>query len=646
MIPWRSLTRGSSRHSLLATADATTPAAKSTAKNVVYPIARAVTKTVLVVGFVFGAASLHAGLSNQVWFVTWNGAPTPSGDVSVQTLSTAGTGVAGGANNFVSQAGFPAFNSPYEIAVDPAMGKAYVLDNNLQGVTPEYIYSFNLTGTPAQIAASAQIIYTMPVPQADVNSNLYPLLSGMALDAANHRLYFCQFDATISSNSWIGRLDLASSSKSDNFSSGGGNPTLQTFYTGRIPGQGKIAIDSTNIYLGAINGLTGNDGIYAAPLAGGGAFTEIVTLSSGDVHFPNGLVGGIACAPQNNLIYYLTFNAGYVNHNFATAQNALWTYDTVSHIQTKISSGYPGYPDDVTLDPPNSRYYFTTGQDGTGNVTLTNYQAIYTGVLGSTNAPTLLYSLVLGGQDTAANAGNVAIQGIYIVDIGVAAPAVVALNSNTLNQVYNGLPRIVTAGATPAGLALTITYNGSTNPPTKAGNYGVVATVSDPNYTGLAFGTLTVAAAPLTVTANNVARAFGVANPVFTGSIVGLQNNDNITATYSCSATTSSPDGIYQIVPNLVDPQGALSNYTVTTNIGALTIGNPRPQISGAMLTGRTLSASIQSQQGLTYTLQAVNGLPAASWTAVQSVAGTGGAISLTDTNTTAPVRFYRVRVQ
>ena len=32
-------------------------------------------------------------------------------------------------------------------------------------------------------------------------------------------------------------------------------------------------------------------------------------------------------------------------------------------------------------------------------------------------------------------------------------------------------------------------------------------------------------------------------NPVFTGNITGVTNGDNITATYSCSATTSQPSG-------------------------------------------------------------------------------------------------------
>ena len=65
---------------------------------------------------------------------------------------------------------------------------------------------------------------------------------------------------------------------------------------------------------------------------------------------------------------------------------------------------------------------------------------------------------------------------------------------------------------------------------------------------------LVVSPAPLTVTAANASRAYGQANPVFTGTITGLTNGDNITATYSCSATTNSPVGTYPIVPSLVDP--------------------------------------------------------------------------------------------
>ena len=77
---------------------------------------------------------------------------------------------------------------------------------------------------------------------------------------------------------------------------------------------------------------------------------------------------------------------------------------------------------------------------------------------------------------------------------------------------------------------------------------------------------------PLSVTANNVTRSAGQTNPVLIGVISGLVNNDNITATYSCSATTNSPAGTYPVVPTLVDPNSRLANYSATTNSGTLTI--------------------------------------------------------------------------
>lgn len=390
-------------------------------------MSKLIAKILLAVTFFAGVPWLHAQSSNKVWFVTWNSQPSPSSDVSVQSIATDGSAtplVAGTASYFISQTNFPSFNSPFDIAVDAAMGKVYVLDNNVPGQppTPEYIYSFNLTGTPAQIAASAQIIYTMPVPQADVDAYAYnpilypyPLLSGITLDPVNHYLYFNQVDVVTSSNSYIGRLNLTSSSKSDLYSSAGGNPILQTYYTGQIPGLGQIALDATNLYIAAVNLLNGNNGVYTAPLSGSGTFSELVTLSSGDTSFTNGFISGVAVDSRDNLIYYLTYNAGALNGKYNTNQNAIWSYNPSTSSKIKIGSGYQGNPDNIALDSSNSRYYFTLGADGTGNPSPMNCQAIYTGALGSTNVPTLFYTPLLSGLDTNPFYGSVvALQGIYI----------------------------------------------------------------------------------------------------------------------------------------------------------------------------------------------------------------------------------------
>ncbi len=399
-----------------------------------------------------GVSAVRAQSSNKLWFVTYSGQPTPSLDVSVRSVMTAGTAAAlvtGSASNFVAQTDFHGFNSPYDIAVDPAMGKVYVLDNNVQDGAQagggQYVYSFNLSGTSAQIAASQKIIYTVPVPAADVSAGLYPLVSGIALDPARHHLYFNQYDVISATNSFIGRLDLATSTNSNVHASSGGNPALQTLYVGQIPGQGTLAVDATNVYLGAINGTAGNAGVYAAPRDGSGSLSEIVAVSTGDNTFTNGLVSGVASDPQDHLIYYLTFNAGSVNFNFNLAQNALWAYDTVSHTSQKIGSGYPGYPDNLALDLSNGRYYFTLGRDGTGNANRTNYQAIYTGTLGATTAPTLLYTPMLSDLDAAGqiNAGTVALQGIY-----VQAPPTINLVASSAGYSPLGAPVVLAPGLT------------------------------------------------------------------------------------------------------------------------------------------------------------------------------------------------------
>src|SRR6185437_6307390 len=105
--------------------------------------------------------------------------------------------------------------------------------------------------------------------------------------------------------------------------------------------------------------------------------------------------------------------------------------------------------------------------------------------------------------------------------------------------------------------------------------------VTDPNnvlgnYTlSIVNGVLQISPAPLTVTAASVSRLYGDPNPVFTGTITGIKNGDNITATYSSATDPTTAVGTYPIVPAVSDNgTGALANYIVTSNNGTLTI-NP-----------------------------------------------------------------------
>jgi len=178
--------------------------------------------------------------------------------------------------------------------------------------------------------------------------------------------------------------------------------------------------------------------------------------------------------------------------------------------------------------------------------------------------------------------------------------------------------------------------------PTDTVNYGTISkSVS-----------LAVVNAPLTVTANNASRAFGQPDPVFTGNLTGLQNGDNITATYSTEVTAGSPPGTYAIVPALVDPNNRLGNYTVTTNNGTLTVFLP-PQSFTASSTsgvnGQQLTLQMTGTPNYPYILQmATNLTPPICWQSiVTNLADTNGNWNFIITNfTDVPGHFYRAAGQ
>jgi MBG domain (YGX type)/Bacterial Ig-like domain (group 3) len=156
--------------------------------------------------------------------------------------------------------------------------------------------------------------------------------------------------------------------------------------------------------------------------------------------------------------------------------------------------------------------------------------------------------------------------------------ATVALNVavNNVSRTYGSPNPTFTSTITGAlnGDTFTITYATTATITSPVGTYTVVPTVSGPavgNYNiTTTNGTLTVTPATLTVTANNATRAYGLANPTFTGTTTGLLNGDTVTTTFSTTAVTNTPVGTYPIVPAVSG--AAVSNYKVVLVNGTLTI--------------------------------------------------------------------------
>lgn len=146
-----------------------------------------------------------------------------------------------------------------------------------------------------------------------------------------------------------------------------------------------------------------------------------------------------------------------------------------------------------------------------------------------------------------------------------------------------------------------------------------------------AAGTVTVQPAALTITADNLAKSEGGANPTFTATFTGLVNGDTAAdisgLTLTSTATTNSTPGDYAIVA----ANATNTNYTITHVNGILTInGVPTLVITaddfsklyGAALPGFTSTitgfntgddASVIS--GLTYTTTATAGSDVGTYT-------------------------------
>jgi hypothetical protein len=116
---------------------------------------------------------------------------------------------------------------------------------------------------------------------------------------------------------------------------------------------------------------------------------------------------------------------------------------------------------------------------------------------------------------------------------------------------------------------------------------GTVTNANNPNYQ-ITFvnGQLVITPAPLTITADDKARAFGAPNPPFTATATGFQfgetmANLNGTLVFATPATTTSPAGTYPITPGGVSS----GNYTITFVDGVLVVAQGAPPADQALVT-------------------------------------------------------------
>ena len=122
---------------------------------------------------------------------------------------------------------------------------------------------------------------------------------------------------------------------------------------------------------------------------------------------------------------------------------------------------------------------------------------------------------------------------------------------------------------------------------------------SNYDFTTLNHGTLTIAKAPLTVSADSQSRLYGAANPTFTQTVSGFVNSETLsTSGVSGTATGSSAAGVGTGVGTAIIVASAsglsASNYDFTTlNNGTLTINTAPLTVTAAVAAVAAAPASI-----------------------------------------------------
>jgi hypothetical protein len=190
------------------------------------------------------------------------------------------------------------------------------------------------------------------------------------------------------------------------------------------------------------------------------------------------------------------------------------------------------------------------------------------------------------------SSGNYASKTGTVNDLISGASAIVNLGS--LSQTYSGSPISATATTVPTGQTVTFTYTGtgyptSANPPTNAGSYTVVGTISNANYSGSSTGTLIISPATASITVTPYTVTYNGSAHTATGTATGV-GGANLNADLNLSNTTHTNAGSYTTDTwSFTDPNGNYSPVSATTITD--TINQATPTLAFASIATQTYSS-------------------------------------------------------
>ncbi len=157
------------------------------------------------------------------------------------------------------------------------------------------------------------------------------------------------------------------------------------------------------------------------------------------------------------------------------------------------------------------------------------------------------------------------------------AMASITIDPESMTQVYDGLPKSVSAATNPEGLAIDISYDGDSELPVNAGTYLVTATINDPNYIGTVSTELVITPAEVQIEFDPETLTQIYDNTVKTPGITTIPEGLNFTVSYENDILPINP-GTYAIDVEIEEPNFSGSSSTSLVILPATVTINIDPE--------------------------------------------------------------------
>ncbi|GAA5128335.1 hypothetical protein GCM10023339_56060 [Alloalcanivorax gelatiniphagus] len=392
--------------------------------------------------------------------------------------------------------------------------------------------------------------------------------------------------------------------------------TNQAAVSGGGDGDGASATDPTKVLVATTTSLaTGGSSAY------GQTINLVATVSpdsaSGDVTFEraNGSgwdTLGSATLNSGTAVYSIPDGYGVGSYTF----RARYPGDDDHYQSGPTSTGHTVTKADQTLtfSPPSkvtfgdSAFTLSASSDAGLTPSFASSDSDVIAVSGTTATIVGAGSVTL----TASQAGN----GNYNAATPVSRTVTVDPRPATLtitgtSRTYDGSAKAVTVTTAPAGLPVTVTYDGAAAAPTDAGDYAVHAATDNPNYAGSANATLTIAKASQTLTFPALAKRtvgdapFALGGSASSGLTVSYASSNPAVVTVSGGTATLVGAGSATVTAS----QAGNANYQAATDVArtlvvekaSQTITFPAPAQRTVGDAGFNLNASVDSGLTLSY---------------------------------------------